>query len=73
MKKYIVTALAVVSSVCAIAGEKPTSGVMFDASKGVAGSVSMPNGKVVNYTAYKTLLCYKCGRLHLSVHECIRP
>lgn len=70
MKKYIVTALAVVSSVCAIAGEKPTSGVMFDASKGVAGSVSMPNGKVVNYT---TLLCYKCGRLHLSVHECIRP
>lgn len=55
MKKYIVTALAVVSSVCAIAGEKPTSGVMFDASKGVAGSVSMPNGKVVNYTAYTKL------------------
>lgn len=44
-----------VSSVCAIAGEKPTSGVMFDASKGVAGSVSMPNGKVVNYTAYTKL------------------
>ena len=44
-----------VSSVCAIAGERPTSGVMFDASKGVAGSVSMPNGKVVNYTAYTKL------------------
>ena len=55
MKKYIVTALAMVSSVCAIAGERPTSGVMFDASKGVAGSVSMPNGKVVNYTAYTKL------------------
>lgn len=55
MKKYIVTALVVVSSVCAIAGEKPTSGVMFDASKGVAGSISMPNGKVVNYTAYTKL------------------
>ncbi len=55
MKKYIVTALAVVSSVCAIAGEKPTSGVMFDVSKGVAGTVSMPNGIVVNYTAYTRL------------------
>ena len=44
-----------VSSVCAMAGEKPTSGVMFDASKGVAGSVSMPNGTIVNYTAYTKL------------------
>ena len=56
MKKYIVTALAMASSVCAMAGEKPTSGVMFDASKGVAGSVSMPNGTIVNYTAYTTCL-----------------
>lgn len=45
-----------VSSVCAIAGEKPTWGVMFEASKGVAGSVSMPNGTIVNYTAYTTCL-----------------
>lgn len=55
MKKYIVTTLALVSSVCALAGEKPVSGVVFDASKGVAGSVTMPNGKVVNYTAYTKL------------------
>lgn len=52
---YIVTALVVVSSVCVIASEKPTSGVMFDVSKGVAGAVFMPNGKVVNYTAYTKL------------------
>ena len=44
-----------VSSVCAMAGEKPTSGVMFDASKGVAGSVTLPTGKKVNYTAYTKL------------------
>lgn len=52
---YIVTALVVVSSVCVIASEKPTSGVMFDVSKGVAEAVFMPNGKVVNYTAYTKL------------------
>lgn len=44
-----------VSSVCVIASEKPTSGVMFDVSKGVAEAVFMPNGKVVNYTAYTKL------------------
>ena len=55
MKHYFVTALAVVSCVCAMAGEKPTSGLMFDASKGVAGSVTMPDGKIVNYTAHTKL------------------
>ena len=55
MKQYFVTALAVVSCVCAMAGEKPTSGLMFDASKGVAGSVTMPDGKIVNYTAHTKL------------------
>ena len=44
-----------VFSVCAIAAAKPTSGVVFDASKGVAGSVTMPNGEIVNYTAYTNL------------------
>lgn len=69
MKKYIVTTLAVVSSVCAIAGEKPTSGVMFDASKGVAGSVSIPNGKVVNYTAYTKL--YYVANVEDSTYQCM--
>lgn len=55
MKRHVVTTLAVVFSVCATAVEKPTSGVVFDASKGVAGSVTMPNGKIVNYTAYTNL------------------
>lgn len=55
MKKYYATAFAAVLSVCAMASAKPTSGVVFDASKGVAGSVTMPNGKAVNYTAYTNL------------------
>lgn len=55
MKRHFVTTLAVVFSVCTIAAVKPTPGVVFDASKGVAGSVTMPNGKIVNYTAYTNL------------------
>lgn len=55
MKKYFVTAFAVAMSVYASAGEKPASSLMFDASKGVAGSVTMPKGSIVNYTAYTNL------------------
>lgn len=55
MKKYFVTMLAAVFSVCAATASKPTSKLMFDASKGVAGSVTMPQGKIVNYTAYTNL------------------
>lgn len=55
MKKSFVAPLAMVLSVCAMAAEKPAPGVVFDASKGVAGSVTMPNGKIVNYTAYTNL------------------
>lgn len=55
MKKHFVTTLAAVFYVCAVAAVKPAPGVVFDASKGVAGSVTMPNGKIVNYTAYTNL------------------
>lgn len=55
MKKYYATAFAAVLSVCAMASAKPAPGLVFDASKGVAGSVTMPDGTVVNYTAYTNL------------------
>ncbi len=55
MKQYFVTALAAALSVCAAGAEEQASGLVFDASKGVAGSVTMPQGKVVNYTAYTHL------------------
>lgn len=55
MKKFFVTTLAAVLCVCAAQAEKQTSGLVFDASKGVAGSVTMPKGNVVNYTAYTNL------------------
>lgn len=55
MKKFFVTTLAAVLCVCAAQAEKQASGLVFDASKGVAGSVTMPKGNVVNYTAYTNL------------------
>lgn len=55
MKKFFVTTLAAVLCVCAAQAEKQTSGLVFDASKGVAGSVTMPKGNIVNYTAYTNL------------------
>ncbi|MCD8317564.1 MAG: alpha/beta hydrolase [Paraprevotella sp.] len=55
MKKYFVVILTMVLPVCAMAKEKTAPGLVFDASKGVAGSVSMPEGKIVNYTAYTNL------------------
>ena len=55
MKKRFATLFAAVACVYAVQAEKPMSGVTFDASKGVAGSVTMPNGQVVNYTAYTDL------------------
>ncbi|MGM9777557.1 MAG: hypothetical protein ACI3ZD_04385 [Prevotella sp.] len=56
MKKRFATLFAAVACVYAVQAEKPASKVTFDASKGVAGSVTMPNGLVVNYTAYTDLI-----------------
>ena len=55
MNKFFVASLALVLSVCAQAAKKPTPKLVFDASKGVAGSVALPSGKTVNYTAYTDL------------------
>lgn len=55
MKKFFVASLAMVLSVCAMAAKKPNLKLVFDASKGVAGSVTLPTGKKVNYTAYTKL------------------
>lgn len=55
MKKFFVASLVLVLCVCAQAAKKPTPKLVFDASKGVAGSVTLPTGKKVNYTAYTNL------------------
>lgn len=55
MNKLFATLFAAVACVYAVQAEESVSGVTFDASKGVAGSVTMPNGQVVNYTAYTDL------------------
>ena len=51
MQKLIVSALAAVMALSASAAKKSAAKLQFDASKGVAGSVEMPSGRV-NYTAY---------------------
>lgn len=55
MKKFFATALLAVGFVCAATAQKSASGLAFDVSKGVAGSVTMPNGSNVRYTAYTKL------------------
>lgn len=55
MNKRFATLFAAIACVYAVQAEKPMSGLTFDASKGVAGSVTMPDGQVVNYTAYTDL------------------
>ena len=57
MRKHFVTALAMVACVSAVAATKSMSQLTFDASKGVAGSVTMPQGQIVHYTAYPTCCC----------------
>ncbi|MGM9813276.1 MAG: subtype B tannase [Muribaculaceae bacterium] len=49
------TLLVAVACVYAVQAEKRVPGLTFDASKGVAGSVTMPQGRVVYYTAYTHL------------------
>ena len=54
MQKLIVSALAAVMALSSSAAKKSAAKLQFDASKGVAGSVEMPSGRV-NYTAYTKL------------------
>ena len=61
MRKHFVTALAMVACVSAVAATKPMPKLTFDASKGVAGSVTMPQGQIVHYTAYTNLLLRPIG------------
>lgn len=55
MKKFFAASLTLVLCVCAQAAKKTTPKLVLDASKGVAGSVTLPTGKKVNYTAYTKL------------------
>ncbi len=55
MNRFFVTALSAVVYVCAAAAQKPASGLAFDVSKGVAGSVTVADGRLVHYTAYTKL------------------
>lgn len=54
MRQLIVSALAGIIALNASAAKKPAVRLQFDASKGVAGSVETPKGKV-NYTAFTKL------------------
>ena len=53
MHRHIIAALAFISAINA--AQAGGNGLTFDASKGVAGSVTLPRGEVVNYTAYTGL------------------
>ena len=55
MKKFFVASLTLVLCVCAQAAKKTTSKLVLDASKGVAGAVTLPTGEKGNYTAYTKL------------------
>jgi hypothetical protein len=55
MKKFFVTALAVMFTMGVTAAKKVPAKLQFDPSKGVAGSVTMPQGDIVNYTAFTKL------------------
>lgn len=56
MKKIFTTMLAAVLCMSAGAAKKgQTAQLQFDASKGVAGSVTMAHGGIVNYTAFTKL------------------
>ena len=72
MRKHFVTALAMVACVSAVAATKPMSQLTFDASKGVAGSVTMPQGQIVHYTAYTNLLLRPIG-IFAMVHVIETP
>lgn len=55
MRKFFVTAMATVLFVCAAAARRTVPQLAFDSTKGVAGSVTMPTGQTVHYTAYTKL------------------
>lgn len=56
MRRIFTTVLAVVLCMSAVAAKKAqTAQLRFDGSKGVAGSVTMAQGDIVNYTAFTKL------------------
>ena len=55
MKKIVLSSLAALGGLCMPAAGKATGGLQFDASKGVSCTLTMPQGKVVKYTAYTHL------------------
>ncbi|MGM9804357.1 MAG: subtype B tannase [Muribaculaceae bacterium] len=68
-KLRFATLLVAVACVYAAQAQKQVPGLAFDASKGVAGSVTMPQGRVVNYTAYTHL--YYVTEVEDSVYQCM--
>lgn len=55
MKKFFVTAMTAVLFVCAGVARTVKPQLAFNPAKGVAGSVKMPTGQTVHYTAYTNL------------------
>ncbi len=55
MRKYILTAMAIAISVSVCSSNNIKEKLKFDASKGIKGSITMPQGDEVKYTAYTKL------------------
>ena len=56
MKKLIIAAIGMMLATNLNAAKKPTANTLqFDPNSGVKASLTMPDGKVVNYTAYTKL------------------
>lgn len=54
MKKFF---LAIMSVACMLTAQSQnkTASLLFDSSRGVKSSLTMPDGKIINYTAYTKL------------------
>lgn len=67
-KNQCVLAFAFAMSACASESKQPSDGLQFDPNRATQQSLTMPNGKLVNYTAYENLYYVtSCGRFCLSV------
>lgn len=56
MKKLMIASLGMMLAMNVNAAKKPkTSALQFNPESGVKASLTMPDGKVVNYTAYNKL------------------
>ena len=71
MKKLIIAAIGMMLATNLNAAKKPTANALqFDPNSGVKASLTMPDGKVVNYTAYtKLYFVTNIEDPHLPVHE----